>query len=64
MKNVEKRNKTVLSSTLWPPRKKVLCFDHVTNWSGGGERVGPRNNGIKTLCERIFGRGRTTGMIL
>ena len=25
--------------------QKVLCFDHVTNWSGGGERAGPRNNG-------------------
>ena len=21
--------------------QKVLCFDHVTNWSGGGERAGP-----------------------
>ena len=26
------------------------------------ERRGPKRN--KTLCERIFGRGRTTGMIL
>ena len=25
--------------------QKVLCFDHVTNWSGGEERAGPRNNG-------------------
>ena len=25
--------------------QKVVCFDHVTNWSGGGERAGPRNNG-------------------
>ena len=27
--------------------QKVVCFDHVTNWSGGGERAGPRNNGNK-----------------
>ena len=46
MKNVEKRNNTVLSSTLMAAQK-VLCFDHVTNWSGGGERAGPRNNGNK-----------------
>ena len=40
MKNVEKRNNTVNMAD-----QKVLYFDHVTNWSGGGERAGPRNNG-------------------
>ena len=46
-----KRNYTALSSTLWPP--EVLCFGHVTSWSGGGERVGPRNNGnqLATVVE-------------
>ena len=24
---------------------QVLCIGHVNNWSGGGERAGPRNNG-------------------
>ena len=44
MKNVEKPNNTVLFSTFMAAQN-VVCFDHVTNWSGGGDRAGPRNHG-------------------
>ena len=44
--------------------QKVVCFDHVTNWSGGGERAGPRNNGNELASAVEFWEKQNSGLLL
>ena len=44
--------------------QKVVCFDHVTNLSGGGERAGPRNHGNSLRLQWNSGRSKMADRML